>query len=51
MIMFDLTKLKNQVPKEQVKKLTQEIRAEFPDDEMMFELHLLRALKAIVKEN
>ena len=48
--MFDLTKLMNQVPKEQVDKLTREIRAEFPDDEMMFELHLLRALKVIIKE-
>ncbi len=28
------------------KKLEKEVREEFPNDEMMFELHLIRALKS-----
>ena len=43
--MFYLNELKNQLPKGQVEKITAEIREEFPNDEMMFELHLMRALK------
>ena len=30
---------------EVVKKIEQDVRAEFPHDDLMYELHLLRALK------
>ncbi len=33
------------IPEEDYEKLEKEIREEFPGDEMMFELHFLRALK------
>ena len=33
------------IPEEDYEKLEKEIKAEFPGDEMMFELHFLRALK------
>ncbi len=47
--MFNLDELKNQLPKDQVEKLTKDIKKEFPDDEMMFELHLMRALKTLIE--
>ena len=33
------------IPEEDYEKLEKEIKEEFPRDEMMFELHFLRALK------
>jgi len=36
-----------QVPPEKMEVLSQRIRQEFPADEMMYELHLLRACAAI----
>jgi hypothetical protein len=33
------------IPEEDYEKLEKEIKEEFPKDEMMFELHFLRALK------
>jgi hypothetical protein len=47
--MFYIENLKNQLPKEIVDKLINEIREEFNNDEMMFELHLMRALKAQIQ--
>lgn len=35
------------VPEEDLARLCQVVREEFPDDEMMFELHVLRAVLAI----
>lgn len=29
-------------------RMAKEVRQEFPDDEMMFELHLMRVIKAMV---
>lgn len=34
----------NNISIETLNKLIKDIRLEFPDDEMMFELHLIRAL-------
>lgn len=36
-----------QIPPEKVEELSHLIRREFPHDEMMFELHVLRACAAI----
>jgi len=38
------------IPKEEYEKLETEIKADFPRDEMMFELHFLRALKNLFLE-
>ena len=35
------------VTAEQLRRLEQRVRAEFPRDQMMFELHMLRAVMAI----
>lgn len=34
------------LPAETVQEILEEVRAEFPQDEMMYELHVVRALKA-----
>jgi len=34
------------ISKDIYKKLEREVRQEFPNDEMMFELHLIRVLKS-----
>ena len=34
---------------EEFEKIKSEVRSEFPDDEMMFELHIIRILNAIKK--
>jgi len=34
------------ISKDIYKKLEKEVRQEFPNDEMMFELHLIRVLKS-----
>ncbi len=46
--MFDVERKYKElgVPKEVFTKLREEIRQEFPNDEMMFELHLIRALRS-----
>ncbi len=33
----------------EIEKIKQEVRTEFPNDEMMYELHIIRILKAIEK--
>jgi hypothetical protein len=33
----------------QIEKIKKEIRREFPDDEMMYELHVIRAIDAFKK--
>jgi len=53
--LFDLDELmKNSgLPKAKVQALMKEIRREFPDDEMLRELHMLRAImheKSLFKE-
>ncbi|MBM3130368.1 MAG: hypothetical protein FJ009_17285 [Chloroflexi bacterium] len=47
--MFDLTQLKQQsgLPAEVLEQIEQAIRADYPDDDMMFELHLVRVLQAL----
>jgi hypothetical protein len=35
--------------KKQIEKIKQEVRNDFPDDEMMYELHVIRVLNAIKK--
>jgi hypothetical protein len=49
--MFNLESLKREsgLTLDQLARLEQDARAEFPHDEMMFELHLLRILEAIQK--
>ncbi len=36
---------------EEFEKLKKEVRDEFPNDQMMFELHLMRALNALGRKN
>ncbi len=50
-MMFDLEILKREsgLTQDQLVRLEQDVRAEFPHDEMMFEIHLLRILEAIKK--
>ncbi len=45
--MFELEEIKKNLPKSKVDLLIKQIREEFPEDEMMYELHLLRALKSL----
>ena len=35
------------IPKDKLEKLTKMVRQEFPKDDMMFELHLLRACMSV----
>jgi hypothetical protein len=46
---FDYEKVAREakIPADKLEKLRKVIRAEFPRDEMMYELHLLRACMAI----
>ncbi|NVM30156.1 MAG: hypothetical protein HWN65_15030 [Candidatus Helarchaeota archaeon] len=46
-VIFDVKKKCEElgISNEVYETLVKEIRAEFPNDEMMFELHLLRALR------
>ena len=49
MEMFNLEKIKKEsgLPTAELARLEDQIRQEFEGDEMMFELHLIRAIKAI----
>lgn len=49
MEMFDLEKIKREsgLPTAELTQIEEEIRREFEGDEMMFELHLIRAIRAI----
>ncbi len=49
MEIFDLEKIKKEsgLSTAEFTQLEEEIRREFEDDEMMFELHLIRAIRAI----
>ena len=49
MKMFNLEKIKMEscLPTAELARLEEQIRREFEGDEMMFELHLIRAIKAI----
>jgi len=49
MEIFDLEKIKKEsgLSTSEFTQLEEEIRREFEDDEMMFELHLIRAIRAI----
>jgi hypothetical protein len=51
--MFDYESLANKynISQEDLTRLTKEIRQEFPHDEMMFELHMVRALRWLNKQN
>ena len=47
--MFDIKKVikKINISKKELQKLEKEIKQEFPNDRMMYELHLLRALGSV----
>jgi hypothetical protein len=51
--MFDYESLANKynISHEDLTRLTKEVRQEFPHDEMMFELHMIRALRNLNKQN
>ena len=51
-LMFDYRSLGKElaVPKKIVQKFEQEARNEFPFDNMLMEIHILRAVKAYAKE-
>lgn len=46
--MFDINKVIKELdlPKKFIQKLEKELRQEFPNDKMMYELHFIRALKS-----
>ncbi|MCL1809597.1 MAG: hypothetical protein FWG42_07540 [Clostridiales bacterium] len=46
--MFDYEKLieKYEISRKEANRIIDEIKNEFPDDEMMMEIHLIRALKS-----
>ncbi len=48
-IIFDTKRLIKElgISQEEYKELEKTVKKEFPQDEMMFQLHLLRALKSI----
>lgn len=47
--MFDINKAikESKLPEKDIKKLKIEIRKEFPNDRMMYELHFIRALNSL----
>jgi hypothetical protein len=47
--MFDIKKAvrESNLSKDDIIKLEREIQKEFPNDKMMYELHLIRALKSV----
>ncbi len=51
-MLFDIENLFKKVKLSEKEKtqLIKEVKAEFPDDEMMFELHLMRAINHLEKE-
>ena len=51
-VMFDFAKYLPQtgLTAEEVETLEREVRAEFPRDDMLYELHMLRALKKIIRD-
>lgn len=51
--MFDYEALAKEynISQEALKKLEKEVREDFPDDEMMFELHMIRALEWLYNQN
>ena len=40
---------KSGLSRDEIEKIKREVRSEFPNDEMMYELHIIRILKAIEK--
>jgi hypothetical protein len=44
--MFDVERIANEsgLPNEVIDRIKEEVRKEFPKDEMMYELHLMRAI-------
>ena len=51
--MFDIEKAftESGIGKDQFEKISKECREDFPNDEMMYELHVIRALRAWEKRN
>ena len=47
-VVFDYEKLieKYEISRKEANRIIDEIKNEFPDDEMMMEIHLIRALKS-----
>lgn len=50
---FDYKKLAKEmnIPNTIVKKIENEVKKEFPTDKMLYELHVLRALKSKYRQN
>lgn len=50
-VYFDVEKVAKStgITESDFNRLVKEVRQEFPDDDMMFELHLMRAIKAAAK--
>ncbi len=46
---FETIARKAEIPEEQLKKLCELVRQDFPGDQMMYELHVLRACLAILE--
>ena len=51
-VMYDTRKLAEElgIAEDDYNALRNEVRAEFPNDDMMFELHLFRALKSLKRK-
>jgi hypothetical protein len=49
---FDYTSMAKEfkIPESVIKKIEKEVKKEIPDDNMMMELHVLRALKAYMQK-
>ena len=50
---FDYEKVarKNGLPERELKRIEKEVKEEFPSDQMMYELHVLRAVRSITSAN
>ena len=50
--MFDINKAikESRISEKEIKKLENEIKREFPNDRMMYELHLIRVLTSLKKK-
>ena len=49
---FDIERTieETKLPEEMVQSILKEVREEFPDDDMMYELHVIRALQAELRQ-
>ncbi len=51
--MFDIEKARNEakIPKTQFQKIVKEVKKEFPDNQMLFELHVIRYIDSLSRKD